>query len=191
MRLEILHGLDLPLGVTAADGDDGHADPLGAVVQAQPAGEHAVGHHVLEHVAVRGPGPDDAPGQQVRPVLDVVPREIDHRRDPRRAAGRMNPQDFLHLHGHETFGKAQPQIVLRGVGDALEVLQTPHVLGRVDAHLRQLLLVERRLESPCHRLLQSLQLNLLDAAALGRLNLFVPERCVDHRISDGRFRLVD
>ena len=73
--LEILHGLDLPLRVAAADGDDGHAHALGPVVQAQAAGEEAVGHHVLEDVGRGGPRADDAPGEQVGPVVEVLSRD--------------------------------------------------------------------------------------------------------------------
>ena len=51
VRAEILHQHQLPLGVARAGGDDEAADLLGAVVHDQRAGEQAVGHHVLEHVA--------------------------------------------------------------------------------------------------------------------------------------------
>ena len=121
--LEILHGLDLPLRVAAADGDDGHAHALGPVVQAQAAGEQAVGHHVLEDVGRGGPGPDDAPGEQVRPVVEVVARVVDDRGDARRAAGGVNPQDLVHVHGQQCpLGKLTPQIVLGRERDAPEVV---------------------------------------------------------------------
>ena len=53
-RLEVEDQLHLPLGHAAADRDDGAAEPLGAVVRAEPAGEQAVAVGDVHDVARAG-----------------------------------------------------------------------------------------------------------------------------------------
>ena len=55
-RAEIPHQHDLPLGAAARHRDDGAAEPLGAVVGAEAAGEEAVTVGIVNDVA--GPGTD-------------------------------------------------------------------------------------------------------------------------------------
>jgi hypothetical protein len=72
VRLEVLDQLHLLFGLAAGHRDDGAAQPLGAVVRAQAAGEQAVAVGHMHHVAGPAAGGADRAGHQVGPVVDVV-----------------------------------------------------------------------------------------------------------------------
>ena len=100
---------------------------------------------------------------------------VDDRGNAGRAAGGVDPQDIVHVHGQEPLREAHPQIVLGRERDAPQIVQALDIVGRVDPGLVEPLAVEGRLEGPADRLSKPLELDLLDPAPLGSLDFFVPE----------------
>ena len=77
---EIVDQMDLALGHAARDRDDGAAEPLGAVMRAEAAGEQAIAIGDMHHHAGPPAGRAKRPGDHVGPHVDVGPGVADDHR---------------------------------------------------------------------------------------------------------------
>jgi len=82
---QVLHEEDLALAVSRRRGQDQGPQALGAVMEAQAAGEEPVAHHVLEDVGCPHAGGVHGPGEKLRPAVDILSR-VEYHRDPARGA---------------------------------------------------------------------------------------------------------
>ena len=146
--LEVLDQLDLALGLAATERHHGQAQPLGAVVRAQPAGEQAVAVADVHHVTRPRTGGADAARHGVGPDVDVLLRVADHGRLAGGAAAGVDAHDLLARHGEDAEGVAVAQILLGGEGELGQVRQLPEVV-RVHAGFVELASVDRRVGVGC------------------------------------------
>ena len=127
-RAEILHQRHLPLGGAARDRNGGEAEPLGAVVEAEPAGEQPVAIGIVEDVAGPGAHAGERARHQVRPEIEIGLGVADHGRLAGRARGGMQPQQVLARHGEQAERISVAQVGLdrerqaRDVGERLDLL---------------------------------------------------------------------
>ena len=126
--LEVLHDLDLPLGVARGDRDDRGTDQLGAVVQAEAAGEQAVAEGDLDDVVFGDAGGGDHPGHQVGPGLDVVAGVADHGGLARGAGRGMHPHHVAQGHGEQAVGVVVAQVLLDRERQPAQVIERAHVV---------------------------------------------------------------
>jgi hypothetical protein len=111
-RAEILHELDLAGGVAGRVGHDQGADALQPVVQAEPAGEHAVAKGHLGDVGRHDPGGRSKAGHELGPGLEVGARVA---ADHRRAGGARRRVHLDHLfarHRKQAVRVGQAHVVL-------------------------------------------------------------------------------
>ena len=85
-RAEFGDELDLSLAKTTRHRHHGAAQPLGAVVRAEAAGEQAIAEGVVDDVARPSAPGVKRPCHEIRPGLDVASRIAHHRRPARGAA---------------------------------------------------------------------------------------------------------
>ena len=126
---EIGDELDLTLGVACRGGDRKHAQPLGAVLETQPAREHAVSRRILEDVARAQPHHIEAARHGIGPFVEILLRVQDHRGRPRRAARRMEAHNAAQRDGGHLERIAVAQILFRRERDPAQVGQRPYVVG--------------------------------------------------------------
>ena len=127
--LEVAHQLDLTLRHAAGHRDDGAAQPLGAVVGAQPAGEQAVAIGDVDLHARPGAGGAQRAGDDVGPHVDVALGVAHHRR-PAGGAGRSVDAHHLRLrHREHAEGIGVAQVLLGGEGKLAKVGQRLEVVG--------------------------------------------------------------
>ena len=93
--LEVGDQLNLPLGHAAGDGDGGEAEPLGAVVNTQAAGEKAVAVGVVQFHAGTPAGGADGARHHLAPGLDVGLGVADHGRLAGGAGGGVDAHDLF------------------------------------------------------------------------------------------------
>ena len=74
---EVREELELAEGVAGGGGDGEHADLLGAVLEAEAAGEHPVAGSVLEHVLRAAAHHPQAAGDGIGPFFQVLLRMQD------------------------------------------------------------------------------------------------------------------
>ena len=84
---EVLHELELLLGIARAGRDYQAADLFGTVVGHQCPGEQPVGHHVLKDVARCYSGSHEAAGAQLGRIVHVPRREEERLGTASRSAG--------------------------------------------------------------------------------------------------------
>ena len=121
--LEDAHELDLPLAAAGADGDDKGTELLRAVVQAEPAGEQPVAHHVLEHIPSTQPHHVETARHQLGPARDVA-RGVEDRGGQAGGAGRvMQAYHPILRHRQETEGVAVAQVLLAGQREAAQIIE--------------------------------------------------------------------
>ena len=125
---EVGDELHLAFGLAAAEGHDGQAQALGAVMRAQTTGEQAVAVAHMHQIAGPGSGRAHAARDTVRPGVDIVLRVTHHRRFARGAAGGMNAHAALARHGEHAKGVIRTQILLGGEGELAQVGQTAAVI---------------------------------------------------------------
>ena len=77
---EVLHQPDLSPTVARARRNRQRAQLFRAIVQAQSAGEQTIPHHVLEHIRTPNSCHIHAPGDQIRPIVNIASSMVDHRR---------------------------------------------------------------------------------------------------------------
>ena len=117
-RAEVADQLDLPLAEAARHRHDRAAQPLGAVVGAEPAGEQAVAVGDVDHVARPRAGGADRARHQVGPGVDVARRVADHRRPAGRAARGVDAHALLARDREHAERIGVAQVVLGGEGKA-------------------------------------------------------------------------
>ena len=127
--LEILDDLHLPLGHAARHRDDGAAEPLGAVMGAQAAGEEAVAIGDVHDVARPSAGGADRARHELGPHLDVGLGVAHHRGLARGAGGGMDAHDLLARDGEEAVGIVPTQVLLGGERELGEIVQVLEVVG--------------------------------------------------------------
>ena len=172
---EVLHELDLPLGVAGADGQHGGPDPLGTVVHSESAGEQAVSVEVLQHVLLGHAEGRHPPGEGFGPVVEVLLRVTDDRGPAGGAGGYVDPRDVVVGDGEELVRVVVAEVALPHERDLAERLETGYVVGmhaRFDHPLVEefgflVHLADLRLQEP--------ELHLLQLLPGHRLDLFVPE----------------
>ena len=165
-RLEVHDQLHLPLGHAAADRDDRAAQPLGAVVRAEPAGEQpvAVGH------VHRSPG---------RPPAALIERAITSAqvsrssrgvahdgRLARRTAGGVHAADLLARHREHAERVVRAQVGLGGEREPRQVGQRLRSSGVTPGGVEGAPVVRHVLVDPLERVAQPLQLQRLELAGV-------------------------
>ena len=141
--LEVLQELELTLGVAGAGRDGQAAQALGAVVDAQAAGEEAVARHVLK--GVLGPDADHvhAARHEICPGVHVVSRVVDDRGRARGARGGVQADHVRHGTGQHARGVCAAQVVLGGEWQLDDVVRGGDG-GQVDPGLGEAAGVELR-----------------------------------------------
>ncbi len=129
VRAEVGDQPGLALGEAAGDRDDGAAQRLGAVVEAEAAGEQAVAIGVVQLVGRPAAGGADRARHDRRPHRDVGPAVAHHRRPAGRAARRMDAHDLVHRHGEHAEGIVLPEILLGREGQPGKVVEAGQVAG--------------------------------------------------------------
>ena len=132
--LEVDDQPHLALGHPARDRDHRAAEPLGAVVRPEPAGEEPVAVGDVDAVARAAAGGADRARDHVRPGVDVPARVPDDGRLPGRAAGGVDPHDPVERHGEHAERVALAQLGLGREREPREVLEAATVAG-MDAGL--------------------------------------------------------
>ena len=173
---EVLHQRDLAAAVARAGGDRQRAEPLGAVVQAEPAGEQAVAHHVLEDVAGAQADHPERARDQVGPRRQVAPRVEDRGRAPGGPRGGVQPHQLVAADGEQAVGEVlvRAQVVLDREGQARQVGERGEAL-RVEPGGPEDPAVVRRAAGAGERRAQPRHLQALEAGAVQRLQLRGPE----------------
>ena len=120
---EILQQRDLPLGHAAGHRHHGAAEPLGAVVRAEPAGEQAVAIGVVHDVARPRAGAGDAARHQVGPEIDVALGVADHGGLAGRAGGGVQPHHLLARHREQAERIGVAHVGLGGERKAPDVVE--------------------------------------------------------------------
>ena len=172
---EVFHELDLAGGVAGADGQHRRAGALQPVVQAEPAGEHAVAEGDLSDVAVVDAGGDGEPAHQLSPRLEIrlgVPAHHSLAGGARRG---VDLNDLVHGYGEEAVGIVVAEVRLLGERQAGDAVQAGEVAG-LEADSVQLLAVERdALVDPGQHVADARELQLLEPLAVEGLVLRVPD----------------
>ena len=161
---EVREELELAQGVAGGGGDGQHADLLGAVLEAEAAGEHPVAGSILEHVLRAAAHHPQAAGDGIGPFFQVLLRMQDDGGIPGSAAGRVQAHALVKRdRGHaERIGFAQ--VLLGGERNLLEVIKRLDIRGGQPG-LAETLLVERRIHAVLDRGFQPLELIGLDLRA--------------------------
>ena len=144
-------------GAEVGGGDGQHADLLGAVLEAEAAGEHPVAGGVLEHVFRTAAHHPQAAGYGVGPFFQVLLRMQDDGGITGGAAGGMQADALVKRNsGHaERIGFAE--VLLGGERNLLEVIERPDI-RRGQSGLAETLPVERRIHAVLDRGFQPLEL---------------------------------
>ena len=111
----------LPLGAASRYRHHGAAEPFGAVVRAQPAGEQAVAVGVVDDVAGLDPGAGERTRHHVGPAIEVGPAVADHRRLSGRARRSVHAQQLLARHREHAERVIVAQVRLLGEREARDV----------------------------------------------------------------------
>ena len=174
-RAVVLHHLELTGRVAGTDGHDRDTGALQAVVQPEPAGEHAVAEGDLGDVArVRADGHREA-ADELRPGVEVglrVPADDGLTGSTRRG---VDLDHLVERHGEQAVGVVVAEVVLLGEGQPAEVGEAGEVAGR-EARGVEGRTVERDLVVQAgEQAAQALQLQILQTLAVHCLVLRVPD----------------
>ncbi len=140
--LEVVDQLHLPLGHAAGDRHHRAAEPFGAVMRAEAAGEQAVAIGVVHQHAGAAAGGADRARHHVRPDVDIALRVADHDRLAGRARGRMHANQLFARHCEHVEGIIVAKIGLhreREFGEIGELFE----IGRMHAGRIERLFVMR------------------------------------------------
>ena len=127
---EVAHELELAVGVAAGDRQDGGAETLAAVVQAETAGEQAVAVGVLQHVAGLHAAGGQRAGDEVGPQVDVAGRVAHGGRIAGRARRGVHAHHALARHGEHAERVVVAQVDLGGERQRAQIVVAGHVAGR-------------------------------------------------------------
>ena len=164
----------------AGDRDGRGAEPLDAVVRAQPAGEQAVAVGVVHLVARPGPRRAQRAGHQAGPVVDVAGGVADDRGLARRARRRVDAPHLLLRHREHAERVVLPQVGLRRGGELGQVREVAAVVGVHARRVERPAVVRHVRVGPVQRLPQPRELQraqlvdrhpLLGVERLGRRGL--------------------
>jgi hypothetical protein len=148
---------------------------LRAVVGDQRAGEHAVGHHVLEHILLRDAGHDERACAQFGGVVHVLAREEERLGFAGGAAGGVQAESGIVRHGQQAGGIIRAQVGIAGKGQAAQVGERPDIL-RHHAQFGEFLPVERHVRNHApDGFLQTFKLQPLQRRAIERFNFLIPK----------------
>ncbi len=168
----------LPFGHSPGDGYDGHPEPLGAVVEPEPAGEQPVAVGVVEHHSRLGARHGEIAGVDLGEQFDVCARVAHDRGLPRRAGRPMDARNLLARYREQPEGIVVAEVVLPRERKPEEVVERANCVGS-DARLVEALAVEPDpLVDVVHERAQALGLQLAKPPARHRLG----GRIVDHEL---------
>src|SRR3954467_14147386 len=188
LGLEIDEQLDLALGHATRDRDGYTAEFLGAVMNAEAAGEKAVAIGIVDLHAGPAAARVNRARAHVRPGADIELGIADDRRLAGRTGRRVDADDLVHRHGEHAIGIIGAQIVLAGerkfaqVGEVLQIVRMP--ARRIEAFL----IVPHVLVSMLERPLHAPQLQRRDLVARGdfdRVQIFLVGREVSRTLAHG------
>jgi hypothetical protein len=129
VRLEVDDQPHLPLGHPAGDGNHRAAEPLGAIVRPEPAGEEPVPIGDVNAVAGPSASSPDRACADVGPHVDVAPRVADDGRLAGRATRGVDADDLVRGDGEHAERVVRAQVVLAREGKAREIVETRAVVG--------------------------------------------------------------
>jgi hypothetical protein len=172
LRAQVVQERDLPRGHAARHRDDGRAEALGALVEAQPAGEQPVAVGVVDdHPRVHA-GHPQAAGHELGPRLEVRARVADHRPAAAGPTRGMDPNELLASDREEAERVVVVELGLGGERKACDVVEAGDVARRRHAGRVQALTRRRdALEQPAHHRAQTLELQRLEPLARRDLDL--------------------
>jgi hypothetical protein len=172
LRAQVVQECDLPRGHAARHRDDGRAEPLGALVEAQPAGEQAVAVGVVDEHPRMHAGHAQAARHELGPRLEVRACVADHRRPAAGPARGVDANELLASDREEAERVVVAEVGLGGEREARDIVEAGDVAGcrhagRVEA------LPGRRdaLEQSAHHSAQTVQLQRLEPLAWRDLDL--------------------
>src|SRR6266850_4125372 len=158
-------------GVPGGDGHDGHADSLGAVVKAEPAGEEAVAEGDVQQVAAARARSRQRARHDLAPDVEIAGGV---RRDGRLALGAgggVDPRDLASGDGQEAERVLVAEVGLANEREAGEIREP------ADRGGAQPLAMERNArDGPAERLLDPLELQALAGRPRHGLGLAVPDQ---------------
>lgn len=186
LRSEVLQEHHLARGVAPRHRHDRAAQPLGPVVQPQPAGEQPVAIGVMYHIVWPHAARRQRPGAALGPGADVALGVAHHGRLAPRARRGMEPHHPAERLGKQAEGIVVAQVAFAGEGEAAQIVQAVQIAGVHPCRVELLPverhpLVHRRQPQP-----QPLRLHLLESFAGHRLDFRVPEH---HRLLSGGWGL--
>ena len=138
---EVGEELELAQGVARCSRDCKHAELLGSVLEAESSGEHSVTGSILEDIFRTASDHPEAACNGVGPLLEILLGVEDHGRVAGGAAGGVETHALGERDGCYAKGICVAQILLRGEGGALEVVEAAYV-RRLDAYRVEPLVVE-------------------------------------------------
>jgi len=118
---------------------DGRAEPLGALVKAEPAREQPVAVGVVDDGAWPDAGHREAAGHDMGPRLEIGGGIADDGRLAPRPAGGVDADELLARHGEQPEGVVLAQLALRAERQPDQVVERADVTGRFDAARAQAL----------------------------------------------------
>ena len=157
------------------------AQPLGAVVEAEPAGEQPVAVGILHQHAGPAAGGAHAARDDVGPGLDVAPAVADHRRLSGRAGRGVDAQQLLARHRHHPERIILAQLALGRERKFAQVVERLQVVGMHAGGVESLLVVRDVFVDMRQRPFQALELqrrNLVARGDLDRIEGFAARRQV-------------
>ena len=167
----------LARGLPARHGNHGGADPLAALVEAEPAGEQAVAVGVVDQHPRPDAGHRHRARHQLGPGLEVRARVADDGGLAVAAARGLDAHDLLARNREQPERIVLAQVALVGERDVRQVVEGCDVVGTADACLREPLCPERlALSTRCDGRAQPLELERGELLARHRLRRGVPDR---------------
>ena len=129
IRREVHDQLDLALGHPARDRNGDAAEFLGAVMDAEAAGEQTVAVGIVDLHPRPAAARHDAARTDIGPGADIELGVADDRRLAGRARRGMNAHHLVHRHREHPIGIVRAQIVLRRQRKLAQVGQVLQVVG--------------------------------------------------------------
>ena len=121
--LEILDQANLPFRHAARHRNDRHAKPLGAVVEADPAGKQAIAIRILHQHSGLAPGRAHTARHQVCPVVEIAPAVADDRGLAGGARRSVHAQHLVARNGEHPEWILLAQVVFGGKRKSSQVVE--------------------------------------------------------------------
>ena len=169
--LEVVDQLHLPLGHATGDRHHGAAEPFGAVMRAEAAGEQAVAIGIVHQHAGAPAGGADRARHHIRPDVDIALRVADHDRLAGRARGSVDTDQLFARHREHVEGVIVAQVGLYGEREFGEIGKLPEI-GRMHAgRIERFLVVRDVVVGVLERPGETFRLQRHDLVARGALGL--------------------